>query len=107
MKLINKRMIMGALLITTIASSCKKSWFDINRNPNSAVETNITPDLVAPQALLNTANRASTSFGYLGNWLGFWCPAANYAPNVDEQSYNINTQFGAYSSGRPGFIQPG
>ncbi len=99
MTLINKRMIIGALLITTIASSCKKSWFDINRNPNSAVETNITPDLVAPQALLNTANRASTSFGYIGNWLGFWCPAANYAPNVDEQSYNINTQFGAGTFG--------
>lgn len=95
MKLINKRILLGLLLVATIVSSCKKAWFDVNKQPNTAVETNISADLVAPQALLNTANRAATSFGYLGNWLGYWCPGANYAPNVEEQSYNITTNFGA------------
>ena len=96
MKRINKLIIIGALLVVTFgSSSCKKSWFDVNRDPNNPVESNITPDLVAPLALLNTANRAGTSFGYLGNWLGYWAPGANYAPNVEEQSYNITTNFGA------------
>ena len=95
MKLINNKILLGGLLVATVVSSCKKSWFDINQNPNQPVETNITADLIAPAALLNTANRAATSFGYLGNWLGFWCPGANYAPNVEEQSYNITTNFGA------------
>ena len=95
MKLINKSFVLGSLLLTVFATGCKKAWYDINKDPNNAVESNITPDLVAPQALLNTANRVGTSFGYLGNWLGYWCPAANYAPNVEEQSYNITTGFGA------------
>jgi Starch-binding associating with outer membrane len=95
MKLINKSFVLGSLLLTVFATSCKKAWYDINKDPNNAVESNITPDLVAPQALLNTANRVGVSFGYLGNWLGYWCPAANYAPNVEEQSYNISTGFGA------------
>ena len=96
MKRINKLILIGALLVVTFgSSSCKKSWFDVNKDPNNPVESNITPDLVAPLALLNTANRAGTSFGYLGNWLGYWAPGANYAPNVEEQSYNITTNFGA------------
>lgn len=86
--------IVGLLLIIS-GSGCKKAWFDVNRDTNRAVESNITPDLVAPIALLNTANRVNTGFGFLGNWMGYWCPAANYAPNVEEQSYNITTNFGA------------
>jgi hypothetical protein len=96
MKRINKLIIIGALLLVTFgSSSCKKSWFDLNKDPNNPVESNISPDLVAPAAILNTANRVDVSFGYLANWLGFWCPGANYAPNVEEQSYNITTNFGA------------
>lgn len=95
MKRINKLIIIGSLLAVTTASSCKKSWFDVNKDPNNPVESNITPDLVAPQAMLNTANRVDVSYGFLANWLGFWCPGANYAPNVEEQSYNITTNFGA------------
>jgi hypothetical protein len=95
MKLINKSFVLGSLLLTVFATSCKKAWYDINRDPNNPVESNITPDLVAPAALLNTANRVGTGFGFLGNWLGYWCPAANYAPNVEEQSYNISTGFAA------------
>ena len=95
MKQINKIVIIGALLTAAFVSGCKKSWFDINKDPNNPVESNITPDLVAPAALLNTANRVGTGFGFLANYLGFWAPGANYAPNTEEQSYNITTNFGA------------
>lgn len=95
MKRFNKIIIAGSLLVATFGTGCEKHWFDVNKDPNNAVESNITPDLIAPNALLNSANRTATSYSFLGNWLGFWCPAANYAPNVEEQSYNITTNFAA------------
>lgn len=49
-KLIN--VITGVALI--FATSCKKSYLDINTNPNSA--TSSTPDLVLPQAIVGTAS---------------------------------------------------
>lgn len=91
---INKLFLLGTVLVATLGS-CKKAWFDVNKDPNNAVESNITPNLVVTQAMLNTANRAGTGFGFLGNWLGYWAPGANYAPNTEEQSYNITTNFAA------------
>lgn len=94
MKRIGKIFMIGMFLITVFNTGCKKAWFDINKDPNRAVESNISPDLVAPNALLNTAHRVNTGFGFLANWLGYWAPGANFAPNVEEQSYNITTNFG-------------
>ena len=71
MKRINKILLAGLVLTAAFGSGCKKAWYDINKDPNNAVESNISPDLVTPQALLNTANRTGTSFGYLGHWLGY------------------------------------
>jgi hypothetical protein len=93
MKRINKLLMIGLALSAFAAGGCKKAWFDINSDPNSAVEGNISPDLVLPQALVTTANRVGTSYGFLGHWMGYWSPAANYAPGVEEQSYNITTTF--------------
>lgn len=95
MKRFNKSIIIGSLLVAALGSGCKKSFFDINKDPNNAVESNISPDLVAPQALLNAANRVGTGYGFLCNWVGYWAPGANYAPNTEEQAYGITTNFGA------------
>lgn len=93
MKRMNKLMIAGALLVAVLGSSCKKSFFDINKDPNNAVESNITPDLVVTQALVNSANRTGTGYAFLNLWLGYWAPSSGFAPAVEEQSYNINTNF--------------
>lgn len=93
MKRLNKVMIMGALVAAVVGSGCKKSFFDINKDPNNAVESNITADLVAPGALLNSANRTGVSYAWLNFWLGYWAPSSGFAPAVEEQSYNINTAF--------------
>ncbi len=93
MKRINKLMITGALLVAVLGSSCKKSFFDINKDPNNAVESNISPDLVVTQAMVNSANRTGTGYAFLNFWLGYWAPSSGFAPAVEEQSYNINTNF--------------
>ena len=58
MKQINKVILMGTLLVAVLGSSCKKSFYDINKDPNNAVESNISPDLVVAQAMLK--DRKST-----------------------------------------------
>lgn len=83
------------LALSVLSGSCTQEFLDVNNDPNRAVESNITAKLVLPQALLNTASRVGTSYGFLGHWLGYWCPSANYAPNAEEQTYSITTNFGA------------
>ena len=75
--------------------NCSKDSLNINQNPNGAAESNMTAAVILPQAMLIAANRVSTGYGYLGHWLGYWCPGANYSPNTEEQSYNISTNFAA------------
>ncbi len=94
MKLSNKFLI--TVLLIGVLSSCNEDFFDINSDPNNAVEGNITADLVIPQALLNTATRFSnTSFRTLNFWLGYWCPGGDFAPGAEEESYNISSTFNA------------
>jgi hypothetical protein len=83
------------LALTVLSGACTQDFLDVNNDPNRAVESNITAKLVLPQAMLNTANRVGTSYGFLAHWMGYWCPSANYAPNAEEQTYSITTNFGA------------
>jgi hypothetical protein len=82
------------LLVGTLGLSCKKDFFDINQNPNQPVASNITADLILPNALVTTGQRITTSFAWLNRWLGYWAPSASWAPAVEENSYNISTSFG-------------
>jgi hypothetical protein len=86
--------ILGFTLIIS-ASNCTKDALNINQNPNTAAESNMTAGVIIPQAMLNATARVSTGYGFLGHWLGYWCPPANYSPNGEEQSYNITTNFAA------------
>lgn len=88
-----KKFLFCVLLAGTLGSSCKKEFFDINQNPNQAVSSNITPDLILPNALTVTGQRITTSFAWLNRWLGYWAPSASWAPAVEENSYNISTSF--------------
>jgi len=93
MKIFHKSIFL--LAISLFSGACTEDFLNVNDDPNRAVESNMTAKLVIPQALLNTANRVGTSYGFLGHWLGYWCPSANYAPNAEEQTYSITTNFGA------------
>jgi hypothetical protein len=97
-----KKIILIALVIISIIS-CKKSFFDINDNPNNATPANVSPDLIAPGALAITGNivtgatylrattvpaqtATTTRFSMLGRWLGIWSPGTNFAAS-DESKY--------------------
>ncbi|MEP7322005.1 MAG: SusD/RagB family nutrient-binding outer membrane lipoprotein [Saprospiraceae bacterium] len=84
-----------SLVCLMMAVSCSKDSLDINKDPNRGVESNMTASVILPQALFNAATRVGTGYGFLGHWLGYWCPPANYSPSGEEQSYNISTNFGA------------
>jgi hypothetical protein len=69
-----------AILVT--ATSCKKSYLDINENPNSATAS--TPELVLPAALTTTGGLLVTYLDY-GNWM------AGYQANAGGYSYTGST----------------
>jgi Starch-binding associating with outer membrane len=77
---------------------CKKSYFDINNNPNNA--TSATPDLVLPNALVTTAsplvvgNQVNYNI-FISAWMGYIGQSGSYAAAVgDVASYKQTTNFG-------------
>lgn len=68
---------------------CKKSFLDINNNPNSATESSITPDLAMAAQLAGSAARNANSYDFLNRWMGYWSASGSYSPSTVEWSYNI------------------
>ena len=79
-----KRLLNISLIIAVMvtATSCKKSYLDINDNPNSA--TSSTPELVLPAALTSTGGLLVTYLDY-GNFM------AGYQSNAGGWSYTGST----------------
>jgi hypothetical protein len=83
---------------------CKKK-LDINRNPNQVTESNITAELILPNALQGVGaqtavgNRTAgddayaTGYGWVSNWIGHFSPSGSYSPNTEESTYNITNTF--------------
>lgn len=81
------------LVIGLVSEGCKKNDFNINSNPNSPTVTNTPFRFLLPTAQVTTATRVATSWRWLNSYLGYWARSGTYAPNADEESYNITTQF--------------
>jgi Starch-binding associating with outer membrane len=79
--------------IIVVFGSCKKSHFNINKNPNDATDSTISYNVILPSALHSTGAIVGTQWGWLQNWMGFWARSGTYAPNVIEETYQINTGF--------------
>ena len=84
-----------ALLTFLIGSGCKKSFFDINENPNTPTTESINAGLLLPTAANNMAARLGTTYGWAANWMGYWGPSGTYAPDVTESTYNLTNSFQA------------
>ncbi len=91
-----KRYILLVILsLALFGTGCKKSYLDINQNPNNPTEGSITPDLILPLALHGTAARAGAGYSSLARWMGYWARGGDYGPNNEEETYNITTNFEA------------
>ena len=79
-----------SLLVTT---SCKKEFFDINDNPNSPIEKDITNAFILPRALQSTASRIGTGFDYAAFWTGYWGRSGSYGQSIELESYALTNAF--------------
>lgn len=68
---------------------CKKSFLDINTDPNRATETSITANLLLAPQLNNIAARNASSWDMLNRWMGYWSASGSYSRATVEMSYNI------------------
>ena len=82
------------IAVLLFLSGCKKSFFDINDNPNDPADASITPDLVLPQALHETGRIMVSDYPTLAHWMGWWARGGDYGPSTESETYNITTNFG-------------
>ena len=83
-----------AAFIIVAAASCKKDDFNINQNINNPTDSSVSYDVVLPAALDGTARIIADNWGWLQNWMGYWARSGTYAPNVAEETYDLNTNTG-------------
>lgn len=83
------------LLLLVMATSCSKNDFNINKNPNQPTDSTVSYNVILPAAMASTARVVTRSWGFLQNWLGYWARSGTYAPNAQEESYQVTTSFGA------------
>ncbi len=83
-----KYIILGLLIINT---SCKKSFFDINTNPNTPTAASV--DLVLPAALNSTAATVSSGLEFSNYWMGYWAVSGGYAPDIVTTSYKFSNSY--------------
>jgi Starch-binding associating with outer membrane len=70
---------------------CKKSFLNINQNPNQP--TTVTPNVVLSAALAGSANNIATDFLKVNNLMGYWSRSGNYVPDAQTESYNIPNDY--------------
>lgn len=75
-----------------ILVSCKKSFFDINTNPNTS--SNASAELVLTNAMKVTAANQIIPYAPVSEWIGYWAPSGSYAiSSSDGASYKQTTDF--------------
>lgn len=79
--------------ILLISAGCKKSFFDINQNPNSPTEESITPELLLPRAIQRAAAKSATSFSNYAGWMGYYSRSGTYGANPATEGYTITSSF--------------
>jgi hypothetical protein len=92
---INRGLWIAAVVVIIAGTGCKKSFLDVNDDPNRATDKNITPELLFPQAANAVGSRlASGNLQFLQNWMGYMSASGDFAIQQDETSYRIDFSFG-------------
>ncbi|HEX6428110.1 MAG TPA: SusD/RagB family nutrient-binding outer membrane lipoprotein [Niastella sp.] len=91
---INRRICIAVLALIIVGTGCKKSFLDINDDPNRVTDKNITPELLFPQGANGVGARLSSgNFQFLQNWMGYMSPSGDFSIQQDETTYNIDFSF--------------
>ena len=85
-------LIMSAATVL-MASSCSDNFFDINSNPNKPTEEAITPDFLMTGVVANIVRRETSTFDFLGHWMGYYARGSNYGPSLPLENYNITSTY--------------
>lgn len=94
MKYMNKFFVIIALTGGVAVSGCKKSFLDVNSNPNVPTDDNIKADLIFPQAAdLAGGQTLIPVNAFLDRWMGYFAANGDYARVQQETSYNIDFSF--------------
>jgi hypothetical protein len=92
---INRRICGAVLALIIIGTGCKKTYLDVNDDPNRVTDENITPELIFPAAAHGVGARlASGNFTFLQNWMGYMSASGDFSIQQDETTYNIDFSFG-------------
>src|SRR5688572_27394927 len=89
-----KSKIITSALLIILFSGCKKSFFDINQNPNQVTEDKIISELILPSALHSSGNTIRM-YAFLNRWMGYWSNNATFSLVEEEVTYNLTTSFPA------------
>ena len=94
MKHIHKHLIFLAAILSMIGfASCKKTWLDVNQDPNRVTDANVTAELIFPAAA-NEVGQLAVGSTSLQEWMGYWAPNGGFVPQQNVISYNIDFTFG-------------
>ena len=95
MKYLNKIFLTALSAAAISITGCEKHFLDVNDDPNRVTESNITPELIFPQAAHATgARQASTNWRFANGWMGYWAISGSFAIDQTETTYNIDFPFG-------------
>lgn len=86
-----KKLIIVLFMMGVFASSCKKTYLEINQNPNQP--TQVTPNVVLSAALVGTAANQAGDFLNVNRWMGYWSRSGNYVPDVQTETYDIPSNY--------------
>ena len=75
--------------LVIVFGACKKSFFDINQDPNRPTAGAITPNLTLAAQLTAVAGRNASTYDMLNRWMGYWSASGSYSRSTVEMSYNI------------------
>jgi hypothetical protein len=92
---INRRICGAVLALIIVSTGCKKSFLDVNDDPNRATDKNMTAELLFPQAAHSVGARlASGNLQFIQNWMGYMAASGDFSIQQDETTYNIDFSFG-------------
>jgi hypothetical protein len=79
------------IFMAMVIFGCKKSFLDINQNPNQP--TVVTPNVVLSAALEGSSENIGNDYLKVNNLMGFWSRSGNYVSDGETESYNIPNNY--------------